>query len=132
MQGNGSRVPLGMDSRWRDERAGCTMITGTFGTTTREHQRKKETHQTWFTSTTRRSEYKYGIAMRTLRRACCWWLGDEERFEVVVLREGVVGVRVGDRRSMYYVPSSWVKSDDGSGTGRREETGRATQERHFH
>lgn len=31
----------------------------------------------------------------------CWWLGDEELFEVVVLREGVVGVRVGDRRSMY-------------------------------
>lgn len=70
MQGNGRRVPLGMDSRWRDERAGCTMITGTFGTTTREHQRKKETYQTWLTSTTRRSEYKYGIAMRTLRRTC--------------------------------------------------------------
>lgn len=56
-----------------------------------------------------------------------WWLGDEERFEVVVLREGVVGVRVGDRRSMYYVPSSWVKSDDGSGTGKK---GRKREERH--
>lgn len=131
MQGNGCRVPLGMDSRWRDERAGRTMITGTFGTTTREHQKKKETHQTWFTSTTRRSEYKYGIAMRTLRRArscevaggwvmknclrlwCCgkelWGLGWAT--DVVCTQQR-------------------VKSDDGSGTGRKGETGRATQERH--
>lgn len=51
-------------------------------------------------------------------------MGDEERFEVVVLREGVVGVRVGDRRSMYYVPS---RSDDGSGAGKK---GRKREERH--
>lgn len=127
MQGNGRRVPLGMDSRWRDERAGCTMITGTFGTTTREHQRKKETYQTWFTSTTRRSEYKYGIAMRTLRRACsCEVAGGW------VMKNGLrlwcCGKELwGLGWATDVVCTMYPGSDDGSGTGKK---GRKREERH--
>lgn len=130
MQGNGHRVPLGMDSRWRDERAGCTRMTGIFGTTTREHERKKETYQTWFTSTTRRSEYKYGIAKAHVAKDLfvrgCWWLGDEERLRLWCCGKELWGLgwatdvvctqQLGEEQRRVW---SW---------GGTEETGRATGE----